>query len=67
MLLGGYPHSEGVLNALGLDDVVHDLLHIVQGQMAVLQQQPAALRNALLQHASGVHLLTLTHGDGTAL
>ena len=67
VLFSGDPQPEGVLNALGLDDVVHHLLHVVQRQVAVLKQQPAALRYALLQHAPGVHLLTLTHGDGTAL
>jgi len=46
---------------------IEKFIHEVKTKMAVLQQNPLALRHGDRQQTPGVHILSLAHGDGTAL
>lgn len=65
--LCGHPQSEGIVYVLCLCDLVHYLLEVGEGQVTVLKQYPATLRETLLHKAAGMNFLSLTHGDGSTL
>jgi len=67
MDFGGKPEPEGRLDAVPGDDGVEQLVHVVEAEVAVVQQDPAAVLCRLLDEASSVHLLALTHRDRPVL
>lgn len=44
MHLGGHPQAESIVYHLGFYNDVHELIHEIQSQMAVLQECPTSLR-----------------------
>ena len=67
MDFGCQPEPEGRQDAISSDDGVQQLVHVVETEVTVVQQHPAAVLCRLLDEASSVHLLTLTHRDGAVL
>ena len=64
--LSGDPAAEAMVDGLSGGDDIQKLIHVLQPQVAVLEQHPVTLLHGLGHQAPGMHLLTLTHGDGTA-
>ena len=61
MDFGGEPEPEGGLDALSADDGVEQFVHVVESEVAVVQQDPASVLHRLLDETSSVHLLALAH------
>ena len=61
------PDTEWIMHGLCVHHLVHHFIHVVEGQMAVLQQHPSSLCHGVLHEAAGVHLLALSHGDRLTL
>lgn len=61
MWLGGDEYTELFVDVLLLYDLVHELDDVVEAEMAVLQQHPAALVHHLVHESASRHFLTLTH------
>ena len=66
MYFGGDPATERLVNVVRRRDGVEQLVHVVEAEMTVLQQYPAAVAHRRRHEAPCVHLLTLTHRDRAA-
>ena len=64
MDLSREPAAESRINSFGSVDRIQQLIHVVQSEMAVLEQDPATLRHGLRDDAPSVYLLALAHRHG---
>ena len=61
--LRGQPQPEVGVDLLHVDHCLHDLLAKLQGQVAVLEQEPVTLADGVLEHLARSLLLPLSQGQ----